>query len=156
MVPGGLATAGALAMLVPVSLATFDADGWFTTKLYQGNAAAVYGVCRQFPRNADVLIVEAQQIRHLAETLRGMCGVPVAGVIHGTTPADVDAVMNRARRAGRQPVLIASNVNLLKPYKNGILKEVMAATARGDAWAEGRPAEGSDPFAWFLWMWEGK
>lgn len=156
LVPGGLAVAGTLAMLVPVSLATFDADGWFTTKLYQGNAAAIYGVCRELPRNSAVLIVEYSQIRHLSETLRGMCGYPVAGVMHGTSPADVDAIMNRVRRAGRKPVLIASNKNLLKPYKNGILKEAMAATARGDAWVYDRPPVGSSKFGWTLWMWESK
>lgn len=153
---GGLAVAGALAMAVPVALTTFDSDGWATTKLYQGNAAAIYGVCARLPRDPAVLIVEKKQIRYLDETLRGMCNVPVAGVIHGTSLKDVDSIMNRVRQTGRQPVLIASNKNLLTSYRNGTLTEVMALSARGDAWAYDRPPTGSDSMGWFLWMWESK
>jgi hypothetical protein len=77
----------------------------------------------------------------------------VAGLQHYKS-SNVDAVIRRIEQAGRRPVLLASNQHYLKPYPNGVVKEVMALKTRQYEHALGKPPTGSWKLTWDVWMWE--
>jgi hypothetical protein len=169
-----LAACCALALAVPAAKTTFNlrvhvtgglrltADGWATDRMYQGEQAAISGLCAAIPPGSSVLFVDTWDSDGLAEAVRGICGVPVASLMPVTPsganpkPADVKAVIQRIEQAGRRPVLLAQHQSELNPYPNGTVRKVMTLNTRQDQHAMDRPPTGSWAQRWSVWMWEAK
>ena len=169
-----LAACCALALAAPAARTTFHlrlhyvgglrltADGWASYRMYQGEVAAVQGLCAAIPRDASVLFVNTWNSDALEQVVRGMCGVPVASLrpvdphTVNPKPADVRAAIRRIEQAGRRPVLLAEHMQELKYYQNGTVKKVMSLKTREDQHAMDRPPTGSWTQTWNVWMWEAK
>lgn len=167
-----LAACCALAIAVPPAITTFNlryagglrltAGGWAAARLYAGEETAVQGMCAALPRDSSVLFVDTWDSDGLSEAVRGICGVPAAGLMpvspsgRNPKPADVKAVIRRIERTGRRPVLLAQNRDQLNPYPNGTVRKIMTLTTVQDQHAMDRPPTGSQAMRWNVWMWEAK
>jgi hypothetical protein len=134
IVPGVITTFGLVSenggpVTTPTSVTSFN-TGLFLQKTYQGEIFAMDNLCRAIPKNASVVFLGTFDANHLAEDIRGMCGVPV-GVLPGSQPGSVHALVRGIRRAGRQPVLLASSWRLVHPY--GPTREVMVLHTMEDS-----------------------
>jgi len=73
-----------------------------------------------------VLIVDQTMMLQFGQAIRGMCGVPTAGVmLRDQTRANMLADVRAIERAGRHPFVIASTSNKLSPLGNGLVKRIM-------------------------------
>ena len=107
-------------LLVPAAL---GARGTAFKATYTNQVAAVYGLCRQIPGDASVIIIDGPMADRWSETVRGMCNVPVARFPdnknvykHPQAPAALvgDAIAS-IERTGRRPVLLAATQTELAP-----------------------------------------
>jgi len=122
----GLAVACAVLLLVPAGL---GARGTAFKQTYAHQVAAIYGLCKQIPGDASVLMIDGPMADQWAQTVRGTCDVPVARFPDATFPHGTTAVTQRVaptaqvagaiasiERAGRRPVLIARTRAELAPF----------------------------------------
>jgi hypothetical protein len=117
----GLASACAALLLVPTGL---GARGTAFKQTYTNQVAAIYGLCQQIPGDASVLMIDGPMADQWAQTIRGMCDVPVARFPdtpkvlkqRAAPTALVAAAVASIERAGRRPVLIAATEQELAPF----------------------------------------
>jgi hypothetical protein len=172
----GVAALCAAALVLPAARTTFGlahadrgpvgvtlvADGLATKVTYGGEIAAVSGMCAAIPARASVLIVFGRTEWELSEVVRGMCGVPVAGLIPvaGRSPADgltadqvatVRRIVRGIRQAGREPVLLAARRAQLR-FAGGPRKRIMKLLTAGDEHTLTTPPLGTSPFGVNVWM----
>jgi hypothetical protein len=172
----GVAALCAAALVLPAARTTFGlahadrgpvgvtlvADGLATKVTYGGEIAAVSGMCAAIPARASVLIVFGRTEWELSEVVRGMCGVPVAGLIPvaGRSPADgltadqvatVRRIVRGIRQAGREPVLLAARRAQLR-FAGGPRKRIMKLLTAGDEHTLTTPPLGTSPFGVSVWM----
>jgi len=100
------------------------ADGLAFTRTYAGEVAAVEQICAAIPAGSSVLIVNPGMMSEFGQTIRGMCGVPVAGATV-LTSASLAGVVRRIEQAGRHPFVLASSPGTLALLGNGVVKRVM-------------------------------
>jgi hypothetical protein len=126
-----------LAMVVPAVITTFGlrprhggpvgirvvARGLAFRKTYEGEIAAVNGMCAAIPRDASVVFISGPPADRLAQIVRGMCGNPSARINH-PRQATVENVVQSIVRAGRRPVLLADSPSELTRY-GGQVRQVM-------------------------------
>jgi hypothetical protein len=121
----------ALAIVIPAAFTTLGikvtdsgahgykvaADGLAFRKTYQGQIAAVNGMCAVIPKDASVVFVNSvgDDESWLAEDVRGTCGVPVASLALAK-PATVAQVVRAIDEVGRQPVLLGKEPTLVAGY----------------------------------------
>jgi hypothetical protein len=125
----GLKTGGPLGIM-PYS------DGLALQRTYVGEIAAVDAICQAIPKDSSVLIADYTLNQQFGQAIRGMCGVPTAGVqtvvpnslttagqliAAGTLLADVRAI----EKVGRHPVVLAATSTELAPLGNGVVNLVM-------------------------------
>jgi hypothetical protein len=116
-----LASACAVLILVPTGL---GARGTAFKRTYVNQVAAIYGLCQQIPGDASVLMIDGPMADQWAQTIRGMCDVPVARFPdapkvlkqRAAPTALVTAAIASIERAGRRPVLIAATEQELAPF----------------------------------------
>ncbi|GAA4914262.1 hypothetical protein [Streptomonospora salina] len=106
------AVAGVAAMLVPTAL---TAAGVMTYRSDVGSVQATRQLCRALPDDASVIVVDGLYGGYL-QLLRGMCGVPAAGLASSEPEPDVERIVGEIRRRGRTPVLAASEPRHILPY----------------------------------------
>jgi hypothetical protein len=119
-----------LALLVPAAATTFgagityesktrgvhaSADGLALKRTGQGEAAAVQSLCSSIGASASVVIVDAQIAQEFSQTIRGMCGLPVASV-SGQDFAAVQDVIAGVAQSGRRLVLLGADASELSGY----------------------------------------
>jgi hypothetical protein len=119
-----------LALLVPAAATTFgasvsydskigslqaSADGLALKRTGQGGTAAVQALCSSIGPSASVVIVDAQVAQQFSQTIRGMCGVPVASV-SGQDVAAVQNVVSGIDQVGRRPVLLGAKASELSDF----------------------------------------
>jgi hypothetical protein len=141
---GGFAWCCAAALVLPAAATTFGlgighggpmgirltADGLAFKTTYRGEIAAVDRMCARIPSRSSVVIIDPRIARRLPEVIRGMCGQPVARLLH-PRPSSVDEVVRGIMRAGRRPVLLAARPSQLAPY-GGPMEQIMALQTRKD------------------------
>jgi hypothetical protein len=152
----GTAAACAAALLAPPAVTTFGlaaggAGGMATVTTYGGEVAAVDGLCAALPASASVVIISFGTASRLTQTVRGMCGVPVAR-LPGAGPAAIAATLRGIRAAGRRPVLLAAGKAQLTRY-GGAVRQVMRLRSRSDPHTLTRPPAGTSPLRLNVWMW---
>jgi hypothetical protein len=105
-------------------------DGLALQRTYVGEIAAVNKICAAIPPNTSVLIADYTMTQQFAQAIRGMCGVPTAGVTAAgpdnlisaaTMIADVRAI----EKAGRHPMVLAPTSGQLAPLGRGTVLRVM-------------------------------
>ncbi len=149
------------AMILPAAVTTLGprpgkgavvaAEGLAFKRTYQGEIAAVDGVCAAIPRHASVLFLDSvNDANWLAEAVRETCAVPVASVTVAT-PGQVRQVVQGIYGAGRHPVLLAQTRGQLLPY-GGPTRQVMALQTTQDAHTLTRPPLNTIPFIVDVWM----
>ncbi|MFC4058012.1 hypothetical protein ACFOWE_06880 [Planomonospora corallina] len=146
------AVAGVLLLAAP---GTVTSIGTAFTPVGRGERAAVEGMCAALPADASVLIVERVTADRFTQLVRGVCGVPAAGVAvaPGTDLAarsDVTRLVDRVRAAGRRPVLLAAEAGQLAPY--GTPVQVMRLRTRQDERSLTSAPDGTWSLAVDVWM----
>jgi hypothetical protein len=105
-------------------------DGLALQRTYVGEIAAVNKICAAIPPDTSVLIADYTMMQQFGQAIRGMCGVPVAGVTAvgtgNTIPAskmiaDVRAIEND----GRHPMVLAPASAALAPLGSGRVALIM-------------------------------
>lgn len=131
----GLAACCLALLLVPAAITTFGlrisggglvAEGLAFKKTWQGEIAAVSGMCAAIPGDASVVFIDSGHggaSDRLAEVVRATCGVPV-GSINSAQLATVEQVVRGIEQAGRRPVLLAGARSRLVPY-GGQIRHIM-------------------------------
>jgi hypothetical protein len=166
---GGLAACCVAVLVVPAAITTFGlgvtrggpvgiqlaANGLAFKKTYEGEIAAVNGVCSAIPRDASVVFINSGHggaSDRLAETVRATCGVPV-GSIDPASLAAVGPVVRGIEQAGRRPVLLAGARSQLTPY-GGPVRHIMRLRSTLDQNALTAPPRHTLPFPVDVWMLE--
>jgi len=120
----GFRHAGSNGGLVPV------AEGLALRRTGVGETAAVSALCAQIPRKAAVVIVSANVAARFSQTIRGMCGVPVA-TMAGQQAAAITTVLSAIGSAGRRPVVLGSSAGQVRPFGGDPLR-VLDLTTTAD------------------------
>jgi hypothetical protein len=114
-----LASCCALTILVPTATTTFGlrierggplgvqlgAAGLAFKRTYQGEVAALEGVCDAIPPNSSVILNSTVGGNRYAQIIRGMCGVPAA-VTTNDRYQTVHRIVLAIKLAGRRPVIL--------------------------------------------------
>ncbi|MFB9721913.1 hypothetical protein [Planobispora longispora] len=150
--PARLTALGAVLLLVPPAATSI---GTAFTPVGRGERAAVEAMCAALPENASVLLVERVTADRLTQLVRGVCGVPAAGVEVAPdadlpAPDDVTRLIGRVRAAGRVPVLLAAEPGQLAPY--GTPVQVMALRTRQDERSLVKAPDGTWSLRIDVWM----
>jgi hypothetical protein len=150
------AAACACALVLPAAVTTyglpFSGTGGLGTKAtYQGEIAAVDGLCAAIPARASVVVISYATASRLVQAIRGMCGVPAARLFL-PQPAAVQATLAGIRQEGRQPVLLAAKRAQLTRF-GGPAREVMVLRTAVDTHPLTRPPTGTTPVTLTVWMW---
>jgi len=159
-------TCCALALIFPAAITTFGlevktgpgevrliADGLAFRRANVGEIAAINDLCAAIPGDSSVLIVDQKLMEQMAQDIRGMCGVPTAGLTTVTT-ATVEADVRAIERAGRRPVLLGTKYSQLTPFANGTIRKVMSLhTSIDDRLIFGAPRS-TDPVRFTVYRWE--
>ncbi|HEX4834119.1 MAG TPA: hypothetical protein VH478_23845 [Trebonia sp.] len=123
LITAGVASVCALLLVVPTAITT---RGLAFKRTFQGQVAAIYGLCAKLPSDASVIIVDSPMADRLSQVVRGMCDVPVtrfhySGNVYTSPTAptsQVLAAIHGVQSVGRQPVLLAAHTGELAPYTN--------------------------------------
>ena len=164
--PAAVVTCCALALIFPAAITTFGlevktgpgevrliADGLAFRRANVGEIAAINDLCAAIPGDSSVLIVDQKLMEQMAQDIRGMCGVPTAGLTTVTT-ATVEADVRAIERAGRRPVLLGTKYSQLTPFANGTIRKVMSLhTSIDDRLIFGAPRS-TDPVRFTVYRWE--
>ncbi len=73
-----------------------------------GEMTAVRGLCSAIGQSSSVVILDQRVAAGFTQVIRGMCGVPVAWMASGSSPAAVDTVLEAIEKAGRHPVVLGA------------------------------------------------
>jgi hypothetical protein len=155
-----------LALVVPAAFTTFGikitdsgphgysvaADGLAFKRTYQGELAAVDGLCAAIPRDASVVFVDSvgNAESWLAQDVRATCGVPVASLARAK-PAVVRQVVHAIDRVGRRPVLLTSQRQSITSYGSQVT-QIMRLRTTEDANTLTGPPRNTQPFHINVWM----
>jgi hypothetical protein len=91
-------------LLAPIALATAPLLG---TATEQGEVAAVSRLCAQLGRHAAVVVTGSRGHNELPQTVRGLCGLPVAVVGDAQLATTLPRVRGAMARSGRQLAVLA-------------------------------------------------
>ena len=159
----GLPACCVAAMIIPAAITTLGlrvkdggivAEGLAFKRTYQGEPAAVDGMCPAIPRGASVVFVDSvgNAESWLAENVRATCDVPVASITRAK-PAGVEEVIRAIERVGRRPVLLADQPQSIARY-GGSVRQIMRLRTTEDANELTRPPLNTQPFSINVWMTE--
>ncbi len=126
------------------------AVGLADKRTFQGEIAAVEGMCAAIPPDASVVILYRSLANQMAEVVRGMCGVPT-GTVAGGPQRHLRAVVAGIRRSGRRPVLLALSRAELARY-GGTISRILVLQTRVDEHALTRPPTDTIGFRFVVWM----
>jgi hypothetical protein len=167
----------ALAVVVPAVVANWGlgvstsngfrltATGMGGTADFQDELTGVEDLCAALPARAAVLFVDPIQGPQVMQSVRGMCGVPTAGVPTWDgkgrdalsavgAVALAKSVTASAQRSGHAPAIIAGNEGQLKPLSSlGTIRHVLTLdTTRDPNVIHGVPSDPT-PQRFDIWMW---
>ena len=160
----GVAACCVALLVVPAAITTLGlrikngglvAEGLAFKRTYEGQIAAVNGMCVAIPRNSSVVFIDSGnggESDRLAEVVRATCGVPV-GSINTARLATVERVVHGIEQAGRRPVLLAGVRARLMPY-GGHIRHIMRLRSTMDENALTAPPLHTLPLNVDVWMTE--
>jgi hypothetical protein len=116
-----------------------------------GQGDAIRGLCSTLGQSSSVLIVDPRVASVFSQAIRGMCGVPVASMVHTASTAQVNAVLAGIVRVGRRPVVLGS-----RPGQVGLFGEtpvqVMNLATTQNPHTLTQPAGPPAPARYRIWM----
>jgi hypothetical protein len=115
-----------------------------------GELTAVRALCGAIPGSSSVVFLDSTAAAEFTQVIRGMCGVPAAAAA-GATPGQVEAVTGGITRAGRHPLLLATNPSELTAYGTQPRKVLDLTTAQ-DAHLLTQPPASTWPVRYVLWI----
>jgi hypothetical protein len=115
-----------------------------------GEYAADLRVCSAVGSHSTVLLLDPAAARGFGPVVRGLCGVPT-GIMVGANAAQVQAVVAGIERAGRRPVLLATQAAELLPYQSHP-QQVLNLTTQQDTHLLAQPPTSTWPATYTLWM----
>jgi hypothetical protein len=131
---------------------TFNGLGDVAT--YGGELDAMQHLCTELPGNATVVIINEGAVDHLMENIRGMCGVPVGGMLTAS-PTVVKSVVSDISATGRTPVILGGSSGDLRPYAGaGVVRQVMNLNSTNDPGTFYSPPRHPVQYSVDLWVWE--
>jgi hypothetical protein len=153
-----------IALLVPAAVTTFGAglvkgaggssrptaNGLAFKRTGAGEYNAVRGLCAAIGPNASVVILDPLTADRFSQVIRGMCDTPT-GRMDNPAPASVQAVVAGIVRAGRRPVLLASQQSQLSGY-GGSAREVLNLLTTQDAHELTQPPSRTWPIHFVVWL----
>lgn len=104
------AALGAVAALLPVGLATIPLLGAATER---GQLAAVRTLCERLGPRTAVVVTGSRARNELPQTLRGVCGLPVAVIPQERLASTLPGVAAAVRRSGRSLTVVAMSADVL-------------------------------------------
>lgn len=129
-------------------------DGLGDAHTYGGELDAMQNLCTELPGNATVVIVNEGAVDHLMENIRGMCGVPVGGMLTAS-PTVVKSVVSDIVATGRTPVILSGSSGELRPYAHaGVVRQVMNLNSTKDPGTLYYPPRHPVQYRVDLWVWE--
>jgi hypothetical protein len=148
----------------PVGVMPYS-NGLALQRAYVGELAAINKICDAIPSNSSVLIADFMLRWQWAQDIRGMCGVPVAGVqsvVPGANtapgwdiaPATVLADVKAIEKAGRHPIVLAPTTDLLSRLGKGSVKFVMAQSTGIDEHVVFGTPKNTLPQRFTVYSWE--
>ncbi|MEZ0074948.1 hypothetical protein [Planotetraspora sp. GP83] len=145
-------TVGAALLVVPAAITSI---GTAFTPVNRGEAAESARLCAAIPRNGSVLIIERATGDRFTQLVRGQCGVPTARVAFPQgkdvpLSSDVERLIDKVRRTGRLPVLLAAEPRQLAPY--GAPVQVVKLRTRQDERSLVDPPNGTWNLIIDVWM----
>jgi hypothetical protein len=155
-----------VALLVPTVATTFGlglshsgksgalrptADGLALKRTGPGQVGAVNRLCSALGPSATVVIVAWPVAQEFTQTIRGMCGVPVAWIV-GQPTGDVQSVLTDIERTGRRPVLLGARPAQLYPYGGGNPVRVLDLSTSQDPHTLTQPPTALFPAHYVVWM----
>jgi hypothetical protein len=134
-------------------------------RTYVGEIAAIDKICQSLPPNSSVLIDDFMMMYQWGQPIRGMCGVPVAGVQtivpnantapgDNIAPATVLADVRAIEKAGRRPVVLAPTSDVLSELGNGVVKLVMTQDTSIDGHLTFGTPRDTIPQRYTVYSWE--
>jgi hypothetical protein len=157
---------GAVAIVVPAVRTTWGPkistsgsirltfNGLGDAATYGGELDAMQHLCTELPGNATVVIVNEGAMDHLMENIRGMCGVPVGGMLTAS-PTVVKSVVSDISATGRTPVILGGSSGDLRPYGDaGVVRQVMNLNSTKDPGTLYFPPRHPVQYSVDLWAWE--
>ncbi|GAA2380722.1 hypothetical protein GCM10010404_41390 [Nonomuraea africana] len=145
---------GAAAVVLVLAPVAVTSIGIAFTPIERGERAAVERLCESIPSDASVLIVERVTADRFSQVVRGTCGVPTAQVRRSSadtpSPVAVRRLIEKIRKAGRAPVLLAAESGQLTPY--GTPRHVVALDTRQDERSLVAPPDGAWRLVVNVWM----
>ncbi len=154
-----------VAMLVPAAATAFafglshntkthklqaTAPGLALNRTGHGETGAVQSLCSSLGASASVVIVDATVAQQFSQTIRGMCGVPVASMASQSASA-VQDVVSGIDRVGRRPVLLGARASELYPY-GGSPSRVLDLTTEQEPHTLNQPPGALGSVHYVIWM----
>jgi hypothetical protein len=150
VVPSAMTTFGiAMKQAIPGGSARAT-SGLAFQRTSAGELAAVRALCGAIPGSSSVVLLDSTAAE-FTQVIRGMCGVPAAAAAAGATRVQVEAVTGGITRAGRHPVLLATNPSELTAYGTQPRKVLDLTTAQ-DAHLLTQPPASTWPVHYVLWI----
>jgi hypothetical protein len=154
-----------VALLVPTAVTAFgasltynskvgslhaSADGLALKRLDHAETGAVQTLCSSLGPSPSVVIVDATVAQDFSQTIRGVCGVPVASM-SGQSAFAVQDVISGIDRAGRRPVLLGAKVSQLYAY-GGSPERVLDLTTTQEPHTLSAPPTSPWSSHYVIWM----
>ena len=118
---------------------------------YGGSVAAASALCASVGPSASVVFVNASTAAEFEPMVRGLCGIPAASMVAGSSAANVEQVATAIERAGRRPVLLGSSRASVSLF--GIVpRRVVSLRTTRDAEVLTGPPAGVWPASYVVWM----
>jgi hypothetical protein len=115
-----------------------------------GEYTADLQLCGAIGQRSAVLLLDQPAAREFGPVIRGLCGVP-AGLMPHANAAQVQGVIAGIERAGRRPVLLATQARELLPYQ-AHPQQIMNLLTQQDTHVLIQPPTSTWPVNYTLWM----
>lgn len=132
-----------------------DSKGFAQRAAHAGETTSVRGLCAAIGRPSSVVIVDRRVAGDFTQVIRGMCGVPVAWMPHGSPATAVDAVLAGIIKAGRRPVILGARPGEIAGF-GGSPTQVMNLVTTQDPHELTQPPSGPLPARYVIWMTVGQ
>ena len=154
-----------VAMLVPAAATTFGFGLTYSSKTHKlgttapglalkrtghGETGAVQSLCSSLGASPSVVIVDTTLAQEFSQTIRGMCGVPVASV-NGQNTTAVEDVISGIDRAGRRPVLLGAQASELQDYGGNPVR-VLDLSTEQEPHTLNQPPGAPSSVRYVIWM----
>jgi hypothetical protein len=125
-------------------------DGVALKRAGLGETSAVKSLCSSLGPSPSVIIVDATVALQFSQTIRGMCGVPVASMA-GQSPTTVEDVISSIDSANRRPVLLGANSSQLESYGGNPVRVLDLRTSQ-EPHTLSQPPTSASSAHYVIWM----